>query len=268
MEFNIQWKPSPNYKIGRNGYKIIGICNHQTAGQFPGCLSWMCNPNAKASAQYLVTRKGQIFQLVRDQDTSYHAGIVNKPSWSLYSGHNPNYDLIGIEHECYPSVGGDGNLTEIQYQATLWLHKQLIDKYNIPIDRDRLIGHYQIDSKNRPNCPGKSFPWDRLINDLTQEDNTSYFKALDTLVFDKVISSPDYWKNCAINNTDVKGEYMATVIQKMTNTNNLISGVSYLVNKGVISSPNYWLINCVIGKTVDINYVKKVIVDGVSKLGL
>ncbi len=122
----------------------------------------MQNPVSKASAQYLVTRSGLIFQMVKDEDASFHAGQVNKPNWKLYDGTNPNRYTIGIEHE---NLGG-GELTEAQYQATLWLHKQLIQKYSIPVDGDHIIGHYRIDSVNRPNCPGPKFPWQRLFADL------------------------------------------------------------------------------------------------------
>ena len=169
MSLNINWKQSPNYTTGRNGKKIIAIVNHQTAGQCPGSLSWLCNAAAKASAHYLIYRDGTVYQLVKDSDTAWHAGAVNKPSWKLYDGSNPNHSTIGIEHECYPAVGGDGNLTELQYQATLALHRQLIKAHSIPIDRDHIIGHCQIDSVNRPNCPGSAFPWDRLMKDLKGE---------------------------------------------------------------------------------------------------
>ncbi len=160
---NIQWADSPNFTAGRNGKKIIAIVDHITAGLMPGTLSWMRNPAAKASAHYLVTKAGQIYQLVKDQDTAWHAGIVNKPSWPLYDGTNPNRYTIGIEHEC---VSG-GELTEAQYQATLCLHKQLVQKYGIPATIDHIIGHNRIDSVNRPNDPGPLFPWQRLFADLT-----------------------------------------------------------------------------------------------------
>lgn len=162
----IEWKPSPNFTAGRRGKKIIAIVNHITAGLMPGCLNWLCNPGAKASAHYLVTRDGKIFQLVKDEDTAWHAGIVNKPSWKLYDGTNPNYYTIGIEHEGWPNEP----LTEAQYQATLWLHKQLIQKYNIPVDSEHIIGHYRIDSVQRANCPGPKFPWDRLFKDLKGDE--------------------------------------------------------------------------------------------------
>ena len=166
----IEWAASPNFSKGRNGKKIIAIVNHITAGAFPGCLSWMRNPQAKASAHYLITRQGKIYQMVRDEDTSWHAGVVNKPSWPLYDGSNPNRYTIGIEHEALPGE----RLTEMQYQATLWLHKQLIAKHGIPIDEGHIIGHYRIDSVNRPNCPGPGFPWQRLFSDLKGSEEAVY----------------------------------------------------------------------------------------------
>ena len=166
----IEWAPSPNYGKGRKGRKIIAIVSHITAGTFPGCLSWMRNPQAKASAHYLVTRQGKIYQMVRDEDTSWHAGAVNKPSWPLYDGSNPNRYTIGIEHEALPGE----RLTEMQYQATLWLHKQLIARHGIPIDEGHIIGHYRIDSVNRPNCPGPGFPWQRLFSDLKGSEEVVY----------------------------------------------------------------------------------------------
>lgn len=185
----IKFKASPNYKTGRKGRKIIAIVDHITAGSYPGCLTWLQNPDSKASAHYLITRAGEIFQLVREQDTAYHAGGVNKPNWSLYDGTNPNYYTLGIEHEC---ISG-GELTEAQYQATLWLHKQLVEKYNLPIDSNHIIGHYRIDSVNRPNCPGPNFPWDRLFKDLKGGINLDVREAAQILANKEIMSSPDYW---------------------------------------------------------------------------
>jgi len=169
MSFQIQWKGTPNFRKGRKGYSPIAIVDHQTAGKFPGCLNWMMNSQAQASSHYLINRQGEIFQLVKDEDTAWANGGVNKPTWNLYNGVNPNLYTLSIEHECYPEVGGNGNLTDIQYQATVWLHKYLIDKWNIPIDREHIIGHFQIDSVDRPNCPGSAFPWDKLMQDLNPQ---------------------------------------------------------------------------------------------------
>ncbi len=158
----IEWTGTPNYRKGRQGRKPVAIVDHITAGYMPGCLSWMQNPAAQSSAHYLVTKDGRILQLVKDEDTAWHAGAVNKPTWPLYDGSNPNRYTIGIEHEGQPNEP----LTEAQYEATLLLHEHLTLKHGIPIDKNHIIGHYRIDSVNRPNCPGPAFPWGRLFNDL------------------------------------------------------------------------------------------------------
>ncbi|MCF6097104.1 N-acetylmuramoyl-L-alanine amidase [Thermovorax subterraneus] len=172
---DIKWTPSPNFTKGRNGKKIIAIVDHITAGYMPGCLNWLCNPRAKASAHYLVTRDGSIYQLVKDENTAWHAGNVKKPSWKLYDGSNPNYYTIGIEHEGFPHEG----LTEAQYQASLMLHRFLVKRFEIPIDEEHIIGHHKIDGVRKANCPGPKFPWDRLFNDLGKgEEDVVRIKVL------------------------------------------------------------------------------------------
>jgi N-acetylmuramoyl-L-alanine amidase len=165
-DFKIETAASPNYSKGRRGRKILAIVNHITAGLMPGTLTWMQNPAVKVSAHFLVTKSGRIYQLVNEEDTAFSVGIVNKPDWDLYDGTNPNYYTLNIEHE---ALAGE-QLTDIQYEATLWLHEYLISKWNIPIDKDHIIGHYRLDSINRRNDPG-NFPWERLLSDLNNHLN-------------------------------------------------------------------------------------------------
>ena len=178
----IQFMPSPNYRAGRKGRKIIAIVNHITAGLMPGTLSWLRNPQAQASAHYLVTKTGAVYQMVKDEDTAWHAGIVNKPNWALYDGNNPNYYTLGIEHE---ALAGEA-LSEAQYQATLELHRQLVQKWGITVDQNHIIGHYRIDSINRKNDPGPGFPWDRLFNNLKEKSGPPPLQ-IDILVANQVL---------------------------------------------------------------------------------
>lgn len=155
-------------KSSRNGCKIIAIVNHITACGKQACIDWFTTSNNKeSSAHYLVCKDGSIYQFVTDNMKSWHGGIVKNPSSRLVLsdmiGINPNAYTIGIEHE---GQSGD-QFTKLQYQSTLELHKQLIQKYGIIIDREHIIGHYQIDNIDRPYCPGSGFPWERLISDLT-----------------------------------------------------------------------------------------------------
>lgn len=177
----IQRRGSPNFLAGRKGARIIAIIDHITSGKYPGCLDWLCNPAADASAHYLVTRGGMIIQMVHDEDSAWHAK-ANRPSWRLYNGTGVNRYTIGIEHEGYKENGGNGALTEAQYQATLWLHRTKIQEHRIPIDRDHIIGHYQTDSVTRANCPGQLFPWSRLMQDLTSGSMPTGARTVQILV--------------------------------------------------------------------------------------
>ncbi|MGE5416025.1 MAG: N-acetylmuramoyl-L-alanine amidase [Acidobacteriota bacterium] len=166
--YNPEWAPSPNFAKGRRGYKPLAIVDHITDGSYPGSLDWLRNPASKVSTHYSVTRAGQIFQMVKEEDTAWGNGRVYGPTWSgliknLGFVVNPNYYTISIEHEGFPYEP----LTEAQYQATLWLHTQIIDRYDFPIDDNHIIGHYRIYAL-KPNCPGRNFPWEKLFADLAQ----------------------------------------------------------------------------------------------------
>lgn len=81
----------------------------------------------------------------------------------IQRGSNPNHYTITIEFE-----GKDrgGAIDEPQYQAGLWLIRQIASRWNIPLTRDYIIGHYEIDRVNKENCPGPLFPWTKLMKDL------------------------------------------------------------------------------------------------------
>jgi hypothetical protein len=127
---------------------------------------------------------------------------------------------------------------------------------------------WQYSSSGSVSGISGSVDLDVFENAILINDDSDYFKALATLVYDKVIGTVEYWRNAAINSTDVNGEYMATVIMRMTNKRTLEEGVAALVSAGAISTPDYWLTNAVSGKTCKIDYVKKLIVAGVEKLKL
>jgi N-acetyl-anhydromuramyl-L-alanine amidase AmpD len=165
--FEIKWVGSPNYYKGRS-CRIIAIVNHIMCGTLSGTDSWFQNRASQVSAHYGVGKDGSIHQYVRDEDTAWAVGLVQNPTWRLYNqvkGH-VNSATISIEHEGHPEDG----LTEAQYQATLWLHRKLIAEHGIPVDRDHIIGHCELDSVNRRDCPGPKFPWDRLFRDLGAVD--------------------------------------------------------------------------------------------------
>ena len=164
---NIKWIGSPHFSVASKKLKTIAIVNHIMQGTLTGTDSWFANPASIVSSHFGVGKNGEIHQYVSLDNPAWANGGVNKPDWPLLvQGVNPNYYTVSIEHEGYT---GDV-MPEAQYQATLALHRWLIETLGIPVTRDSIIGHYRIDSINKANCPGAGFPWDRLFKDLEGEE--------------------------------------------------------------------------------------------------
>lgn len=182
---NIIQKKSPNQEDGRKGWKPDMIVCHITEGNFDGAVSWLCNPASKASAHFVVSRKGEIAQLVNLKNTAWANGTATDASDKRYYGKstlksvidrktNANYYTIGIETEGFSAIT-NGALTDIQKIALIELIKYItteikrIYNINIAVDRQHIVGHYEITPITKPNCPGKLFPFDEIINQLNGE---------------------------------------------------------------------------------------------------
>jgi len=142
-------KFSPNFTAGRKGYVPEIIVLHVIDGSQVSCDSWFANPISQVSANYSIGFTGEIHQYVKDEDTAWAQGRVTNPTFSLYKPNvNPNLYCLSIEHE-----GTDLSIVhEAQINASAELIRSLAGKWNIPIDRDHIIGHYQIFA-GKPNCP-------------------------------------------------------------------------------------------------------------------
>ncbi len=146
---NIVWKGSPNFWSGRQGHKPEGIVIHIMAGTLIGTDAWFNNPKSQVSAHYGIGKKGEVHQYVKEEDSAWHAGKVSSPNALLVKPNiNPNLYTIGIEHEGSES----DEWTEEMKNASAALIRDICIRWNIPIDRNHIIGHYQITNK-KPNCP-------------------------------------------------------------------------------------------------------------------
>lgn len=121
------------------------------------------------SAHYLVDKLGaNIWALVREQHTAFHAGITwgeiqvlrrAHPDWAwLKMATNPNDVTIGIEHVGVGTVPWDAG----QFQASVNLIASLCGKYKIPVDRKHIVGHHEIYAGHV--CPGASCDLDHLVS--------------------------------------------------------------------------------------------------------
>ena len=142
------WKPSPNYvnasrKIG--SVKVVVV--HTTQGSFAGAVSWLQNPKAKVSAHYVISKTGQVVQMVKEEDVAWHVGSEN--------GYT-----IGIEHEGFVS---DPNwVTPQMLDASAKLTCYLTKKWKLQPTKANIKGHVEMPNQTHTD-PGKFWPWDKYI---------------------------------------------------------------------------------------------------------
>ena len=111
-------------------------------------------PESKVSCHYLINRKGEITQMVRDKNVAWHAG---KSKWGKYT--NLNNHSIGIELVNKGHRLRYQNFTKNQIKILIQLCKFLKKKYRIK--KENFLGHSDI-APLRKIDPGEKFPWKKL----------------------------------------------------------------------------------------------------------
>lgn len=161
------WNPaaSCNYSSSTHGNDAIII--HTVEGSYAGCISWFKNCDANTSAHYVVAYDGRITQMVRENQTAWHAGCYNSRS-------------IGIEHEGYASSSSHPTA---QYNASGDLCRDICDDWGIPKAKRTvapgIMGHIDV---TRCCCgthtdPGNGWDWTYFINRVTGTTPTPAWAA-------------------------------------------------------------------------------------------
>jgi N-acetyl-anhydromuramyl-L-alanine amidase AmpD len=141
-----------------SGIRFVVI--HVSEGSFLGTISWLRDPRAHASANFVVGRDGDVRQLVPLHDIAWHAG-----NWAY------NVRSVGIENVGFTDDPAGFTLPE--YRASARLAAVIARRALIPIDRRHIIGHYQVPDPNDPlqgggidnhTDPGKYWNWNLFIN--------------------------------------------------------------------------------------------------------
>jgi N-acetyl-anhydromuramyl-L-alanine amidase AmpD len=152
---NVLIRHSPNVtQSNRTRRTIDAIVVHATEGHFVGSVRWLEQARSRGSAHFVVSRAGQIVQLVPVTDVAWHSGNAR---WNLHS--------IGIEHEGWTSRGG---FTLAEYRASAELVAYLAHRWGIPLDRRHIVGHDEVPDPRRPGRfggvdehrdPGRHWNW-------------------------------------------------------------------------------------------------------------
>ena len=120
MKIAINFSPNFSKKI-RKFKEIKFVIIHYTGMQSEiESVKRLKNQKAKVSCHYLINRKGQIFQMVKDKNIAWHAG---KSKWKNYV--NLNKNSIGIELVNKGHQFGYQNFSKDQIKSLINLCKKL-----------------------------------------------------------------------------------------------------------------------------------------------
>ena len=133
--------------LAQNG--VRGIVMHSMDGYYKGTISWFRNPQSGGSAHFLVSKEGEIRQMVRFADMAWHAGIFDKPIPDFLNP-NPNYYTLGIELE--DEKNASWQYPKAQREATQWLVNLLLSKYGLP--KNRVFLHKELNPSRRSDPVG------------------------------------------------------------------------------------------------------------------
>ncbi|MGW1024588.1 N-acetylmuramoyl-L-alanine amidase [Streptomyces sp. NPDC002577] len=136
-----EWIPAPYEEFGDGDYgnhdlsdrpasqSIDYIVIHDTEASWATTLKLVQDPTYVSWNYTLRSTDGHIAQHVKAKDVAWHAG-----NWYV------NAKSIGLEHEGF-LTDPDAWYTEAMYRASARLVKYLAKKYDIPLDRQHILGH-------------------------------------------------------------------------------------------------------------------------------
>lgn len=134
------------------------IVIHNAEGTYNGTISWFQNPASYVSGHYVIrSNDGAVTEMVRPKDVAWGAG-----NWYT------NMHAINIEHEGYAADGASW-YTDAMYRSSATLVRELAAKYNIPLDRQHIIGHTHVPGLTASAQagqhwdPGPYWNWDRYM---------------------------------------------------------------------------------------------------------
>lgn len=114
----------------------------------------LCDPQAKVSAHYLISKTGEVMRLVPEDKVAYHAGI------SFWRGRSSlNQYSIGIELDNLGHLHGPEAFSEEQLESLFDLMDSIRERHDIP--DYNIVGHSDV-APSRKKDPGELFPWDKL----------------------------------------------------------------------------------------------------------
>ncbi|MFE3120730.1 N-acetylmuramoyl-L-alanine amidase [Streptomyces niveus] len=193
-----EWIPAPYEEFGEGDYgnhdkaqrpkagspAINSIVIHDTEATWDTTLKLVQDPTYVSWHYSLRSSDGHIAQHVPLKDVGWHAG-----NWYV------NSTSVGLEHEGF-LVSPDAWYTEAMYRTSSRLVRYLADRYDIPLDRQHIIGHDNVPGTTASTIagmhtdPGPYWDWAHYFELLGKP-----FKAAGGRDAGAVTIRPDYASN-------------------------------------------------------------------------
>ncbi|MEC4018520.1 peptidoglycan recognition family protein [Streptomyces sp. H27-D2] len=195
-----EWIPAPYEEFGDGDYgnhdkadrprdqSVDYIVVHDTEGSWDTTIKLVQDPTYVSWHYTLRSSDGHIAQHVRTKDVAWHAG-----NWAI------NSKSVGLEHEGF-LIAPDAWYTEAMYRTSARLVKYLAKKYDIPLDRQHIIGHDNVPGPTAASIggmhtdPGPYWDWShyfKLIGKPFHRTAGSH-GGLVTIRPDYAANKPDY----------------------------------------------------------------------------
>ncbi|MFE2530687.1 N-acetylmuramoyl-L-alanine amidase [Streptomyces sp. NPDC059371] len=180
-----EWIPAPYEEFGEGDYgnhdlgdrpasqSIKYIVIHDTEGTWDGVLNLVQDPTYVSWNYTLRSTDGHIAQHVKAKDVAWHAG-----NWYI------NAKSVGLEHEGFLTAP-DTWYTEEMYRASARLVRYLARKYDIPLDRQHILGHDNVPGPTTSTIPGMHtdpgpyWDWQHYFTLLGHPFHPTYGKGAD-----------------------------------------------------------------------------------------
>lgn len=160
-------------------FSVLHITGNSRLPSAENEVAWRSNdPGLQNSATFFVNRDGSPVQALGDpiHMDPWANGDVNVPDRSnpridamVRDGVNANErTIVAIENVGYEP---GSSITPAQEKTCAAIIRYYHDKAGVPVNRQTIIGHYQLNSVTRPNCPAHDKDLlDRIVALANSED--------------------------------------------------------------------------------------------------
>lgn len=195
------------------GFSVIHITGNAKLPSADSELSWRIHdPANQNSATFFVNRDGSIRQALGDplHMAPWSNGAIRNPDLQnprianvWLAKVNPNVrTLVAIENVGYEP---GHPITRAQLEANAAIIRHYHRLAGLRINRRTVVGHYQIDGVERPNCPGRDKSIiDEIVAIATEEEEN---------MGSQLQKSRDYWKAMAERRLERIENLRATVAE-------------------------------------------------------